>query len=139
MKYKLCCNCRFWVEEKTKRCPNCGRFYPTKQKSTIKTYTAKGAGIAVSIGFIFSIFLLLSTKDAKNDLGATFGGMAFLTSITGAILGCIIGVVYETYLNLSKVKYLNQPYLKKDEQKIRQRQNDLALKEQKKMSFIKKN
>lgn len=132
IEYKSCIKCGFWVTTETKRCPNCGKFYPTKTKSKIKTYAYKGAVIGVGIGVLLFLLIIIISGDSNttNDLGSAFGGMLVATAIIGLILGGIIGLIYEGYSTISNFKIYNQSYLTKDENKIRQREDELNKKEQ---------
>ena len=138
MKYAKCGTCKFWVEQGTKRCPNCGRFYPAREEMPIKAYAAKWFLLTAITGFLFSLFIsfLLLLKDDSIGLDI-LGLILFITlffaiagSIAGTVLGIIRKVCLNIYLNVSKVKLFRLPYLMNDEQKIVQRQNELSRKEE---------
>ncbi len=135
MEYEMCRKCTFWVEKKTKLCPNCGVLYPTKE-TRIQSYAFKGGMIGA--GLMFSLYALgyligYFTEEMQADSPVLMA--LFFSLLTGYILGipcgAVFGVIRKGYLKVSEVKFLNHPYLIKDEQKIGQRQNDLRIKERK--------
>ncbi|MCP4108263.1 MAG: hypothetical protein GY749_22425 [Desulfobacteraceae bacterium] len=107
MEYKQCI-CKFWVEEKTKQCPDCG--------TSIDDYSSVWAAL---IGVVIAFLLFFMEK---------IGLIVLLWLLpVGFILGLLIGAMVVYLIRLRA----NHPYLIKDEQKIDQRQNDFRIKEQK--------
>ncbi|MCP4349067.1 MAG: hypothetical protein GY795_26605 [Desulfobacterales bacterium] len=127
MKYRKCRKCTFWIEKKTKLCPNCGVLYPAED-TTIEFYGFKGAKIGTGIGFLMFLFSLAADT---SDIILSLVSFSTLGCFLGVVFGVVFGIIHKGYLKASEVKFLNHPYLIKDEEKIGQRQNDLRIKEQK--------
>lgn len=134
MKYKRCCACDYFVTAADKRCPNCGIADPRSERSdrggpeltpradTLTMETPMGDGARAAFG---------------GFIGAVIGG--FLMNGMGVAVGVAVGVSLGVLLGadrdwapaeLPNIAKRVVECLRNDEETIRQRLNDISVREQ---------